>query len=302
MVGTLQPLVNSQAIVNQDGTPTDYFIRWAQQRQIDIGDGITAEQALAIVVQFAADHVLAAGLGISLTPSGNIHDNITITAKVQEILDQISNVRGSILYRGAAGWAALAPGTAGNFLKTNGAGADPAWAAAGGGGGALTKIGQVVVAGAAAANIVFASIPATSEDLIISLQGQLTGGAVDFIWASLNGDTALHYQWTRGAFQASGVSYASGTSAGLNAGLIGPGIAGNFADSLEATIFSYARTTFNKSCLARSSLRFGANANQTSTEVHSSEWLSTAAVNAITLTPNSGTFAIGTVATLYGRG
>jgi hypothetical protein len=33
-----QPLVNNQRIVNPDGTPTDYFIRWAQQRLIDIAN------------------------------------------------------------------------------------------------------------------------------------------------------------------------------------------------------------------------------------------------------------------------
>jgi hypothetical protein len=138
MTGELQPLVSNQRIVQQDGTPTEYFIRWAQQRQIDIGAGITSEQALLIIEQYIADHVLTAGSGIGLTPSGNIADNITIAAKVQEILDQISSTQGTVLYRGAAGWAALAPGTSGNFLKTNGVGADPAWAAASSGGGVTT--------------------------------------------------------------------------------------------------------------------------------------------------------------------
>jgi hypothetical protein len=42
-------------------------------------------------------------------------------------LDNITNTRGAILYRGAGGWTWLAPSTAGFALKTNGAGADPAW-------------------------------------------------------------------------------------------------------------------------------------------------------------------------------
>lgn len=46
---------------------------------------------------------------------------------VSQVLDWMSSTRGTILYRGASGWAALAPGTAGHFLKTNGAGADPSW-------------------------------------------------------------------------------------------------------------------------------------------------------------------------------
>lgn len=50
-------------------------------------------------------------------------------------LDAISATRGSILYRGADEWAALAPGSAGQVLQTNGAGADPSWASAAGGSG-----------------------------------------------------------------------------------------------------------------------------------------------------------------------
>jgi hypothetical protein len=45
----------------------------------------------------------------------------------------LTTVRGTMLYRGAAGWVALAPGTAGLFLKTAGAGADPTWSVGGSG-------------------------------------------------------------------------------------------------------------------------------------------------------------------------
>ena len=55
-------------------------------------------------------------------------------ATMSAILDAVfSSTRGSVLYRGAAGWAALGAGTAGNVLTTGGAGADPSWAAAAGG-------------------------------------------------------------------------------------------------------------------------------------------------------------------------
>lgn len=54
-------------------------------------------------------------------------------------LDAISAVQGSVLYRGPAAWQALAPGTAGHFLQTQGPSANPQWAAAsGGGGGSIT--------------------------------------------------------------------------------------------------------------------------------------------------------------------
>ena len=145
MAGNLQPLVNNQRIVKADGTPTDYFIRWAQQKQIDIGSGITAEQALQIITQYLADHELQAGSGIQITPSGNLSDTPTIAAEVQAILDQITDVHGSILFRGASDWEALAPGINGYFLRTNGAGNNPSWAAGGGGGGGGTVIAEGVL-------------------------------------------------------------------------------------------------------------------------------------------------------------
>src|SRR5689334_7044714 len=44
----------------------------------------------------------------------------------------IGSTRGSILYRGASGWAILTPGTSGYVLTSNGAGADPSYTAAAG--------------------------------------------------------------------------------------------------------------------------------------------------------------------------
>jgi len=44
------------------------------------------------------------------------------------ILDSVGSTRGSVLYRGASGWAALTPGTAGLALTSGGAGADPSYA------------------------------------------------------------------------------------------------------------------------------------------------------------------------------
>lgn len=56
----------------------------------------------------------------------------TLTAEIDAA---ISSTRGSLLYRGVSGWAALAPGTSGHVLKSQGAGADPQYAAESGGGG-----------------------------------------------------------------------------------------------------------------------------------------------------------------------
>lgn len=54
---------------------------------------------------------------------------VTEEVTASGVLDWIGSTRGQILYRGASTWQALAPGTAGYLLQTNGAGADPSWVA-----------------------------------------------------------------------------------------------------------------------------------------------------------------------------
>src|SRR3546814_7421330 len=51
--------------LNEDGTPTEYFIRWAQQRQIDISEGITEAEAQALIDTWAASRSVIAGTGLS---------------------------------------------------------------------------------------------------------------------------------------------------------------------------------------------------------------------------------------------
>lgn len=166
--------------------------------------------------------------------------------------------------------------------------------------GGLIMLADTTVA-VPAATINFPAIPAGFNDLILTVNGQLTGAA-DFVWASLNGDTAVNYRWLRGVFQSGAVSGTSGTATGLLAGLLdGAGVGASFAGVLEATFYNYLGTTFRKRCLTRSSLCTGATAAQLNSEASSSEWSGTAAVNAILLTPNSGNFGVGTRATLYGR-
>ena len=69
-------------------------------------------------------------LGRNSAGAGSIEENTT-----SQVLDWIGSTQGQILYRGASGWAVLAPGTSGQLLQTNGTGADPSWVTASGGGG-----------------------------------------------------------------------------------------------------------------------------------------------------------------------
>ena len=72
---------------------------------------------------------------------------------LSEVLDFIgSAAQGDILYRGASAWARLGAGTSGQFLKTQGAGADPVWATPASGG-AMTKLGTATVGGSAVTSL-----------------------------------------------------------------------------------------------------------------------------------------------------
>jgi hypothetical protein len=60
--------------------------------------------------------------------------NSTLLPSLTGLLDgAFGATQGTILYRGASSWSALAPGSAGNLLQTAGPGANPAWAPLGAG-------------------------------------------------------------------------------------------------------------------------------------------------------------------------
>ena len=55
---------------------------------------------------------------------------IVSAVDITAMLDQIASTQGDILYRDGSVWAALTYGTSGQFLQTQGSGANPKWAAA----------------------------------------------------------------------------------------------------------------------------------------------------------------------------
>jgi len=91
------------------------------------GGPITGSGTISLE-QIATARVLANVSGGTAAPSAT---------SVSALLDSaLGSGRGQIIYRGAAGWAALGPGTSGYFLQTRGSGADPTWGNVKGGGGA----------------------------------------------------------------------------------------------------------------------------------------------------------------------
>lgn len=82
--------------------------------------GVTGMLPNANLATMAANTVKANVTGGSASPTD---------ATVTSVLDTLGGgVQGAVLYRGASAWAALAPGTSGQYLRTNGASANPSWA------------------------------------------------------------------------------------------------------------------------------------------------------------------------------
>lgn len=122
-----------------------------------IGNGLTAGDWTAYEPPPADGSITAAKLATDAVETAKIKDKAVTFAKMQdisatarvlgrktaaagvteeltlsELLDLVgSAAQGDILFRGASGWTRLGAGTSGQFLKTLGVGADPAWASAG---------------------------------------------------------------------------------------------------------------------------------------------------------------------------
>lgn len=110
---------------------------------ITLSGDVTGSGAAAISATIANDAVTYAKLqnisatqrvlGRNTSGAGNAEE---VTAS--QLLDWIGSTRGSVLYRGASGWAIRTPGTAGQVLTSNGANEDPTYEDAAGGGGGDT--------------------------------------------------------------------------------------------------------------------------------------------------------------------
>jgi len=96
------------------------------------GGGITLPQAFGLALKDFVEMVFSGGLTIdTFIEQGRLQ--VMLGFPDSDGADQ--SAQGDIIYRGATAWARLPAGTSGDFLKTQGAGANPLWAPAAGGAG-----------------------------------------------------------------------------------------------------------------------------------------------------------------------
>lgn len=205
--------------------------------------------------------------------------------------------RGDLLFFNASSaWARLAAGTSGQFLKTLGAGADPAWAALP----TITTIAESVL-GADAANVDFTSIPATYRHLMIVIYGQSALGAdIDTVMVRFNGSSAANYenQRLRGSSTTASAAFSTGQTS-LEVGVIsGRTIADDQFGACVIWIPGYADSAKLKAAIGMGiSIRSALAAIELSGGHNTSI---TAALNQVTVFPGAANWKAGTIVTLYG--
>jgi hypothetical protein len=151
---------------------------------------------------------------------------------------------------------------------------------------------QTYTLASAAATITFSSIPATYTDLRLIVT--CTSSVSSRIRAQYNGDTATNYSAT--LLSGDGATAASSRVTSANYIYLNNGTSTTIPTFTIFDLFSYAGSTFKTSLSTVSADLNGSGVAGRYVQL----WRSTSAINSIVLFFLSGSFSIGTTATLYG--
>lgn len=142
--------------------------------------------------------------------------------------------------------------------------------------------------GGSQATVTFSSIVGTYRDLMLIIQD--TGSGTEGLRIRINGDTGSNYSYVLMAGDGSSASSGSGSMTELIGGLV-------YSASISNSIYhfmDYSATDKHKTVLSRNN---NASVNTVAT---AQRWASTAAITTLLVYPTAGTFAAGSIFTLYG--
>lgn len=167
-------------------------------------------------------------LSLAATATLTLLSNITggsavpVANTLTSIIDaSFSTTQGAVLYRNASAWVALPPGTAGTFLQTQGASANPQWASA-----ALANINQNYLLANTTASPA-APVGTAVTTLLDSTFGNTQGGTLyrgASGWAFLGAGTSGQFLQTQGS--SANPIWASGNAGTVTSVSAGTGLAG----------------------------------------------------------------------------
>ena len=127
-----------------------------------------------------------------------------------------SNAQGTLLYRGASGWSALAPGTSGYILTTGGSGANPTWMANAGLTNPMTLLGDTIYGGSSGSPTRLAGYTTANQAVL----AQTGTGSVSAAPAWTNSPSLSAVNMSQGSSSAFGVFKVDGSSMTSSAGVL----------------------------------------------------------------------------------
>jgi len=147
---------------------------------------------------------------------------------------------------------------------------------------------------AAAASVVFSSIPATYTDLVLEMWARSNTGT-PYGNMYINGDTTS--TGCQVTLFANSANASGGTASNDSSSLVYIG-QNSYMDATnpvrtQINIFNYSRTSMHKNIFVRMG-------NVAEIEIQSATWRSTAAINQLDVRPSGNSWGIGSVFSLYG--
>jgi hypothetical protein len=153
------------------------------------------------------------------------------------------------------------------------------------------------------ASFVFSGIVQTYNDLVVScsLRGTASATTVDLL-LRINNSSSNIYDGNR--FSGTGTSqvtgrYTNSSFAAPMGAMVAANATANVFSAHEINFFRYSDTAMHKSVIARGASNYDTSANGY-VDLVLNNYFSTVAVSTITLLPSTGSFAAGSVVTIYG--
>lgn len=149
----------------------------------------------------------------------------------------------------------------------------------------------------------FTAIPATYNHLLLEIQCRGTAASTNVeARMRFNGDAGLNYdyQHIQGTTAASAAEVLATSHIRVAVAVAGGTAPAGLADPITIRIPNYRRTTFQKGATAQSGGKRGTATGDVFSNVVSGWWRNTAAINQVTILPDSGNWLAGSVAMLYG--
>lgn len=152
----------------------------------------------------------------------------------------------------------------------------------------------------ATADFTFSSIPGTYTDLVLVMNVIASSNAANYVYLQYNGDTGSNYSTTilsGNGSSAQSTRFSNRTNFNIDYNATPQTVVGNRIVNIQ----NYSNTTTFKTGILRAN-RGGDGGGSTvgGTDATVGLWRSTAAITSIKITCDSGTFASGSVFTLYG--